>query len=192
MTLLGNGLFLTEHYADASSVFKARYSTLRRTGASEKYLLIAQGNLACTYDSLGRREEASRIRQEVYSGNLKLYGAEHRETLREASNFAATLLELKRYQECRSLMRKSIPVARRVLGSNNETTLKMRMIYAKALYEDPGATLDDLHEAVTTLEEIERTARRVLGGAHPVVKSIEAVLRNARARACETLSTGSA
>ena len=28
-----------------------------------------------------------------------------------------------------------------------------------------GATLDDLSEAVTTLEEIEPTARRVLGGA---------------------------
>ena len=106
--------------------------------------------------------------------------------------YAALLKKLGRFEEAKSLMRKSIPVARRVLGSNNETTLKMRMIYAKALYEDPGATLDDLHEAVTTLEEIERTARRVLGGAHPVVKSIEAVLRNARARACETLSTGSA
>ena len=32
---------------------------------------------------------------------------------------------------------------------------------------DDGATLDDLREAVTTLEETERTARRVLGGAHP-------------------------
>ena len=66
------------------------------------------------------------------------------------------------------------------------------MIYAKALYEDPGATLDDLREAVTTFEEIERTARRVLGGAHPVVKSIEAALRTARARSRETLPAGSA
>ena len=69
MTLLGNGLFLTEHYADASSVFKARYSTLRRTGASEHYLLIAAGNLANSYQALGRCEEALRLRQEVYSGH---------------------------------------------------------------------------------------------------------------------------
>ena len=47
--------------------------------------------------------------------------------------------------------------------------------------QDPGATLDDLREAVTTLEEIERTARRVLGGAHPLVVHIERVLHNARA-----------
>ena len=45
---------------------------------------------------------------------------------------------------------------------------------------DPAATLDDLHEAVTTLEETERTAQRLLGGAHPIVSAIEDALRNAR------------
>ena len=34
------------------------------------------------------------------------------------------------------------------------------------------------------LEEAERTARRVLGGAHPVTESIEDDLRNARAALC--------
>ena len=46
---------------------------------------------------------------------------------------------------------------------------------------NPGATLDHLREAVTTLEDAERTARRVLGGAHPSTSSIEFSLRNARA-----------
>ena len=64
----------------------------------------------------------------------------------------------------------------------------MRLHYAKALYEDTSATLGDLREAVTTLEEIERIARRVLGGAHPTTTGIEAALVNARAalRARET------
>ena len=55
------------------------------------------------------------------------------------------------------------------------------MSYAKALYKDDDATLDDLREAVTMLEEIEPTARRVLGGAHPDVVGIGLSLRNARA-----------
>jgi len=81
-----------------------------------------------------------------------------------------------------------IPVARRVLGENNDITLKMRAIYAAALYEDSGVTLADLREAVTTLEETERTARRVLGGAHPTTSGIEGALRNVQAalRARET------
>ena len=73
-----------------------------------------------------------------------------------------------------------MPVSRRVLGDNNEATLRNVSIYAKALYVDPGATLDDLREAVTTLEDIERTARRVLGGAHPTTVGIEDELRDAR------------
>ena len=53
---------------------------------------------------------------------------------------------------------------------------------------DPAATLDDLHEAVTTLEDAERIARRVLGGSHPTTTGIEQQLRGARAalRARET------
>ena len=46
---------------------------------------------------------------------------------------------------------------------------------------DPGATLDDLREAVTTLEEAERIARRVFGGSHPNTGGFEDALRQARA-----------
>ena len=57
-----------------------------------------------------------------------------------------------------------------------------RKIFADALYKDDDATPDDLREAVTTLEDTEPMARRVLGGAHPDVVRIEGTLREARAR----------
>ena len=53
--------------------------------------------------------------------------------------------------------------------------------YAEVLYENPAATLADLREAVTTLEEIEPIARRVFGGAHPTTAGIERHLGLARA-----------
>ena len=71
--------------------------------------------------------------------------------------------------------------ARRALGENKETTLRLRWSYAQSLCCDANATLDDLREATTTLEDTERTARRVLGGAHPTTTGIEVSLRNARA-----------
>ena len=46
---------------------------------------------------------------------------------------------------------------------------------------NPGATLDDLREAVTTLEDAARTARRVMGGAHSTTTEIESELSLARA-----------
>ena len=47
---------------------------------------------------------------------------------------------------------------------------------------------DDLREAVTLLEDTERTTRRLLGGAHPLTVDIGGALREARAalRARET------
>ena len=78
-------------------------------------------------------------------------------------------------------MLETISVVRRVLGENSDILLKMKHKYAQTLYEDPEATLDDLREAVTTLEELEPIVRRVLGGAHPLTKRIEGGLRDARA-----------
>ena len=43
------------------------------------------------------------------------------------------------------------------------------------------ATLDDMREGAAMLEEMERTARRVLGGAHPTTVDIERALRHAQA-----------
>ena len=103
---------------------------------------------------------------------------------RAAYNYANTLVKLERFEEAKSLTRKTIPVVRRVLGEGNEHTLKMRSLYAYSLYSNPGATLEDLREAVTTLEETEMIARRVFGGAHPTTAGIEDQLRYARAALC--------
>ena len=74
-----------------------------------------------------------------------------------------------------------MPVARRVLGDSNVYTLRTKWVYATALYADAIATLDDLREAVTTLEDAARIARRVMGGAHPTTTvEIEGALRDAR------------
>ena len=78
-------------------------------------------------------------------------------------------------------MRKTVAVARRVLGENNDLTLRMRWVYARALCRDANATLNDIREAVTTLEETERIARRVFGGAHPATTAHEGSLRAAQA-----------
>ena len=126
--------------------------------------------------------------RDVYVGHLKLNGEEHPYTLREANNYADCLMQLNRFEEAQSLLRKIMPVARRVCGEHSILAIRMRMNYGQVLYFNNGATLDDLREAVTTLEDAERIARRVLGGAHPLTAEIEDQLRYAQAalRAHET------
>ena len=59
-----------------------------------------------------------------------------------------------------------------------------------ALYFNPDAKLDDLREAVETLEDAVQIARRVFGSAHPLVVTFDRTLEASRAalRARETPS----
>ena len=132
MTQLGNGLSDAYLHEDALSVGEAELSMLRRLGAPEEQLLVAQGNLAGTYEALGR-PEALQMKRDVFTGYLKLYGAEEFETLIAAFNCTNTLGGLKRFEEAKSLLRKTIPVARRVLGESHDLTLRMKRNYAAVL-----------------------------------------------------------
>ena len=146
-------------------------------------------NIATTYDRLGRYEEALSMWQDIYSSWLNLCGRENKNTLQAAGNWANLLVRLRRFEEANPLLRKTLRVARRVLGDNDDQVLRLRSIYAVALYQNDSATLDDLSEAVATLTDTERIARRVLGSAHPLFGMIERDLHKARAvlRARETL-----
>ena len=179
MTYLGNGLAAVNNYEDALTVGEAELSMEQRLGAPEASILIGMGNLAQTYNMLGREEDSLRMIRDIYFGSLKLYG-EDGDTILAANNYAMALTSLRRCKEAKELLRKTTPVARRVLGENDQLMLHLRTIYATASYYDPDATLGDLRESVKTLEDTARIARRVMGGAHPFLESIERDLGKSR------------
>jgi len=177
---LGNGLYHAGHLEDALSVQKALLSLHRRLGSPNANILALQSNMASTHGELGRLDEAMPLRRDVYSERLRLNGEEHEGTLLAALNYADTLCKLQRFAEPKLLLHRTIPVALRVLGAEHILTLKMRWAYARALYNNPAVTLDDLHESVTTLEDTARTVRRVFGNTHPLAMDIEGNLEGAR------------
>ena len=73
-----------------------------------------------------------------------------------------------------------IAVARRALGDTHEKTIKMRWVNALALYMDDDATLDDLFEAVETLESVANSWKRIFGQAHPETPEVQGALKEAR------------
>ena len=93
---------------------------------------------------------------------------------------ALSLTDLEHFEEAKALLRKTVPMVRRVLGESNALTLKIRCNYARTLYQDASGTLEDLCEAMTTLEDTAQTARRVLGGEHPLTAQIGIHIRRAR------------
>ena len=88
-------------------------------------------------------------------------------------------------------MRKTMPVARRVLGENRDLMLMMRWAYGKALCEDDSATLDDLHEAVSTLESVARLWTRIFGEAHPETPKVQGALEVAREKLADARAAAS-
>ena len=64
-----------------------------------------QGNLAISYEQLGRQEEALKMHRDVYCVNSKLYGEEHESTLQAATNYANSLLALERHGEAKTLLK---------------------------------------------------------------------------------------
>jgi hypothetical protein len=181
MNVLGIGLADANHDEDALAVQEAELAMARRVGAPAEQILRVQGNLASTYQALGRSEEALRLKRDLYSGCLRISGEQHKGTVIAAYNYTTALHASERFGESKSLLHKMIPVARRVLDESSEITLKMRWKYAEALCRDTAATLDDVREAVTTLEDVLRIARRVLGPENPTTLAIERHLPFARA-----------
>ena len=178
--VLVSGLSAAGHHEDALSVGEAQLSMMRRFGASRNNILIAQCNLANSYRMLGRFEEVMSVRRDVYSGWLKLHGEEDESTLLAANNYANILNDMQRHAEAKELLRKTIPVARRVLGEGHILTLKMRWIYAVALFSDAAALLDNLREAVATLESVAKSWQRIFGQAHPETPKVQQALKEAR------------
>ena len=112
---------------------------------------------------------------------MRVSGEETYETVTAANNYAISLLEQGHFEETKSLLRPTLPIVQRVLGDNNELVFRMKKVYVEAFLLDGAATPDEFREAVTMIEDTERTARRVLGGTHPFALDLARAVKVSRA-----------
>ena len=96
------------------------------------------------------------------------------------NNYAVVLLDLDRHAEAKALIRKTMPVARRTLGAEHDLTLNFRDVYGRCLCRDPGASRDDVAEAIEIMDDVQRRARRVFGPGHPNWNTLPQELTAAR------------
>ena len=82
--------------------------------------------------------------------------------------------------EAKELLRKVIPLSRRVQGEDHFYTLKMQWTYGDVLSSAPGATREDCLEAEKILEKVFGRYKRMLGENHPYTKTCESQLASAR------------
>ena len=190
MNLLGNGL-------------SAKQNTTTRRCPSKRPSCLCCGALAsqkATYSSrrpilrarITCSDDGTRpllLRREVYSGWLRLHGEEHEVTLTSAGNYGESLVNLGRF-EAKSLLRKLMPVARRVLGESDGVTLKMRWSYARgALQSRRRHARRSPRGRGRRLRRLNRTRGDVLGSAHPFAAQIERNLHTHEPRSATAMAT---
>ena len=73
---------------------------------------------------------------------------------------------MQRFEEAKRVLRKVIPVAQRVLGTQNELTLSLREDLSRATL-DGESSAEEKRQALRMLEDVAGVRRRVLGPAHP-------------------------
>ena len=131
--VLGNGLFSSDNEA-ALSVQLAELAMKRRLGSREENALSRRTILQTPWRDASKSPRTA----EVYSTFETLW--RKRENLISANNYASTLVTLEQHKKL-SVLRKTMPVARRVLGEGNDLTLRLRWNYAKGLYKGAAARL---------------------------------------------------
>ena len=142
--------------------------------------LVTQGNLASTYQLVGRPEDALRLRRVVYRGVLHRYGEDSLEAITEALNLALILRDTGNDPEAKELLRARIPVAERSLGREHYIYFRLCWSYATSLRDAADATLDDLVQAEALLDDTYTRFRRVMGDGHPDTPRIHQRLLNTR------------
>ena len=102
-----------------------------------------------------------------------------------AGNLASTLVdELQQFDEAKAFLRDRIPEAVRALGKDHGITFVLQRMYAQCLYQNDGASRDDVTAAIAQLEDLDRRNTRTYGPAHPQT----CATRDRLAEARETLA----
>ena len=185
MSVLGSGLDEAGHHEDALAVQEAELSLLRRLRASEKQMLVVQSNLSTTYANLGRTDDSLRMDKAIYASSLRLYGESHGETLNAALNLSIALYSANSATESKTLTRRLLPLARRALGADSDTCLRLAHAHVIAVMKCAASSRDELAFAERLLNDTVRRFRRVLGIAHPGTARAERDLALIRERLAE-------
>ena len=179
MTILGVGLNAVNRHEEQLEILEAQVAAEELMDQEEEDILVTQSNLALCYEGLGRREEAIRLHHQVYADSVRL-GLASSTTLEYALSLCATVVYAGRYTEAKSLLCKLLPEARRDLGVEDDTYIRLRATYGQALLECDEASRDDVVEAMAIFEELSTTIRRIYGTAHPFMPRIQADIEEAR------------
>ncbi|KAH8824780.1 hypothetical protein DL96DRAFT_1817429 [Flagelloscypha sp. PMI_526] len=113
------------------------------------------------YDG-GLYAEALPLFEQEVEAQRRIFGSEHRETLRSMRDLAETYSELSRHAEALELQEQVLEDTRRILGTEHPDTLQCMHNLAATYYN-----LSRHADALELEEQVLKDSRRILGSEHP-------------------------
>mmetsp|Transcript_26288 Transcript_26288/g.78913 ORF Transcript_26288/g.78913 Transcript_26288/m.78913 type:complete len:222 (+) Transcript_26288:3-668(+) len=145
----------------------------------QESVLHAQYDYANALLRFDRLDEGLCMLREIHEKRVALFGPEQRDSIGAANSLAIALVRLARFDEARAILKRQIPLARQLGGTQ---WVHAAGVFSRAVVEDDNCPTTELEEALTVMDDASRTARQTLGTAHPVAKALERDLGCIRAR----------
>ncbi|MFD5159608.1 FxSxx-COOH system tetratricopeptide repeat protein [Streptomyces hawaiiensis] len=151
------------HKASALPLREAIFNYFKTSaGDSDTETIMAQSNLAASYESAGYMTRAVSMYEESLSHCEKVFGPQHRRTLAIRGNLASAYESAGETTRAISLYKKVLKQSIQVLGEDDPETLTMQNNLAYA-YRVAG----DLKRAIPLYKATLSQRARTLGGDHP-------------------------
>ena len=99
----------------------------RILGVKHPDTIHAMGNLAKTFESLGKYGEAEKLEIQVLDGMTRILGVEHPDTIRAMANLGATYYSLGKYTEAEKLDIQVLDARKRILGVDHTEAKKLEI-----------------------------------------------------------------
>ena len=150
------------------------FQVLESVGFNQPDILITRNNLAYAYQTVGRLDEAIKLRQQNLKDSKDLLGPDHPRTLTLCNNLACTYHDAGRLDEAIRLHEQTLKDRTRILGPHHPSTLTSRHNLA-ITYQEAGR----LDEAITLLEQTLKDFENLLGPNHPLTLTTQDNLASA-------------
>jgi hypothetical protein len=131
---LGNG---SGRHEERATSLEGIVRGLRRViGGDEYFTILAQKDIAFTYSSLGRFEDAHELSLQVLEGTQKIFGPDHPYSLSAAADLVTTYEMTGQIDEARRSNFKLLQNQKRVLGYGDENTRESVRVFERL---NPGS-----------------------------------------------------
>ena len=136
------------------------------------HITVADENLALTYTSCGRHDEAIQYMQRIRAAKLQFSGSETLESVISLLNLATSLVKALRYDQTIQLLGESRPAACQTLGEDHVQCLSLAHILGTA-HLMRGADVGDFLAAGAIFRDLIPRERKLLGPDHPRTRTSE-------------------